>query len=126
MADARELVHHLLLLGLQLHGIGENLPFAAATVAVVSAYRLQPVRRRGNQPHEISFEITFAHLAHLHVHHIARHGLRHEQHLAIDMCKAVALGRYGLYKDIFEQWLIFLTSHINNRIYRPRGALNAL
>ena len=126
VADAFQLVHDLLLLGIELHLIGENLPFAAAAFAVVLANRLQPVGRRSHQSLYISLHKALARLAHLHVHHVARHRKRHEQHLAVDVGKTVALRRYGFDKDVFKQWFLSAASHINNCIYRPRGALNAL
>ena len=41
--DAYQLVIHLLLLRLQLHGIGKRLPFAAAACPEMAAERLKPV-----------------------------------------------------------------------------------
>ena len=49
-----------------------------------------------------------------------------KQHLAVDMGQRIALGGYGLNKDVFKQWFLFTVSHINIYTFRPRGALNAL
>ena len=106
-----QLIHHLLLFGGKLHLIGEYLPFAAATVAVVLAHRLKAVGRWFHQPLEVTFHISLAHAGNLHIHHIPGHCLRHKQNLAVYVCKAVAFGRNGFYQYILKQWLIFFPCH---------------
>ena len=97
MTNPCELVNCLLLFGGKLHSIGEALPFTAAALPEMLTNRLDPVRRRRHQPCRIAVDVTFAFAAHLHVHHVARHHARHEQHFAVIVGQCVAFGG-----DIFD------------------------
>jgi hypothetical protein len=76
------------------------------------ADRLQPVGRRFHQPLDVALHIPFAGTAHLYINYVARHGLRHEKYLAVDMGKAVALGGHGLYEDVLKQRFFSFSCHL--------------
>ena len=89
-ADAREVVKDLLLFVAQLCLVGQDLPLAAATFAVMRAVGFAAFGGRLNQTlHTRFYERVFA-FRDLQIDHIARHAIRHE---ANDVaCSAFRIG----------------------------------
>ena len=103
MADARQLVIDLLLLGLQLLLVGQGLPFAAATDAEVGTHRLRPDVTLLDKSLDGSLTIAAPLLAHAQVHDVARDDKGDEDHHLAHMGDAFTLGGNGLYGDVFQQ-----------------------
>ena len=75
--DSNQLIYNLLLFVLQLHGVGECLPFTAAASAKMAAERI--VRCGGGyQAGDISLHIASSDSGDLYIHHISGNCLRHK------------------------------------------------
>ena len=74
LADAGELVAHLLGLEAELFGVGKVLPFASSADAEMGAEGLDPQRRAVHVAYDRPLHEAAATVADLHVDQVARHG----------------------------------------------------
>ena len=110
LADATELVVHLLLLCLELLGIGKVLPLAATTDAEMLAHRLFAYVALLDEAYHFCLAVAMLLLAHLQVDNIARNGKRYEYHHIVDVCQRLALGCHSLDGYVLEYRQRFLFS----------------
>ena len=103
LADAGELVFHLLLLRLDLLLVRKVLPFATATDAEVLAHRLLSYVALLDEANYLRLAILMFFLNYLQIYHIARHAERHEDDLVIYASDALTLGCYGLDGDVLQE-----------------------
>ena len=113
MSYAHQLVINLLLLRLKLHGIGERLPFASSAYAEMAAERLYTLSGRLDHPQYETFHIVFLLFRHLHVDNVSRNGERHEKYGAVYPGKGFSFGGYRLYQNIFQNDILFFSSHFH-------------
>ena len=102
LADAGEVVYHLLLLVAQLVLVGEALPLAAAAHAEVLANGLDAAGRIAVETHHFGFGITVFLFPDLQVYHIAGHGVGHEHHEVVHLGNGLAFGSHVGDFDIFK------------------------
>jgi len=103
LADAGELVFHLLLLRLDLFLVRKVLPFATATDAEVLAHRLLSYVALLDEANHLRLAILMFFLNYLQIYHIARYAERHEDDLVIYASDALTLGCYGLDGDVLQE-----------------------
>ena len=122
LADAGELVAHLAGLEAQLLVVGQVLPLAAAANAEVRAERLDAHRRALDEPHRTPLHVTAVSLDYLYVHHVARHGHRHEDHLLLVSTHGLALGGQCRYVQTLDERVVASFSrHITNTFRQRYG-----
>ena len=110
LTDATQLVVYLLLLGLELLGIGKVLPLAAATNAEVLAHRLFAHFALLDESYHFCLAVAVLLLAHLQVDNVARNGKRHEHYHIVDVSQRLALGCHSLNSYVLEYRKRFLFS----------------
>ncbi len=119
---AVELVGHLLRLLPQLLVVGQVLPLAAAANAEVRAERLDAHRRALDEPHRTPLHVTAVPLDYPYVHHVARHGHRHEDHLLLVSTHGLALGGKCSYVQTLDERVVASFSrHITNTFRQRYG-----
>ena len=99
LTDARELVEHLLLFGLQLLLVGQVLPFAAAADAEMLAERSGAHLTLADEAHNAAFGIAVLLLHDLHVDDIAWDAERYEYDQVVVVKQALAFRSNGLDGD---------------------------
>ena len=87
LADACELVEHLLLLSLQLLLVGQILPFASAADSEMLAHWLRAYVALLDEAYYFRLAVAVFLLAYLQVNHVAGHGERHENNHVVDVCQ---------------------------------------
>jgi hypothetical protein len=107
MADAGEIVHHLLLFETQLGRVGQVLPLTAAAHAEMAAERLDTLLRAAHKADNPPNGMLLAFLDYLHIHDISRSAKRHENDHIIHSCQGVSLGSDISNGHIFKQWKVF-------------------
>ena len=85
MTDADQLVVYLLLFRLELHFVGERLPFAAAAYSEMFAERLKPMLGRFYHRLDKALHIVFLFLRNFYIHNVSRDCKFHEYYSAVDM-----------------------------------------
>ncbi len=117
LADAGELVAHLAGLEAQLLVVGQVLPLAASADAEVLAEGFGTVRRPLHVAHHGALHVAAALHADLHVHHVARHGHRHEDHHLLPAAHRLAFGgQRGYLKTLDQRVVRFLSCHRSLRL----------
>jgi hypothetical protein len=101
LADAREVVRHLLLLKLKLFFIGQALPLASATHGEVLARGFNSKVRLFVKAHDLGFSIAMLLLLDLKVNDIAWHAVGHENNQLIQLGNRLAFGGNARYGDVF-------------------------
>ena len=109
MPDAGQLVHHLLLLELQLLLIGEGLPFAPAASPVMVAERRYAQWGRLHHIYRHTLHIAAFLPVHTDIHHITGDSELDEKDLAIHPGQRISLSRYRLNLNIVQHQFIFFT-----------------
>ena len=113
-ADARQLVADLFGLEAQLLPVGQVLPLAAAADAEMLAEGLLAQRRPLHVTHDETFHVAAAFRPDLHVHDVARHGHRHEDHHVLPTPHRLAFGGERRYLEPLDQGVIrFLSCHFD-------------
>ena len=110
VADARQIVPDLRRLEFKLPFVGDVLPFASAALPEMPAHGLHPDGRIGVEGHGLALVIAAAFARHLHVHHVARHGIGHKDHPVVDPRNGLALGRHACHFHIEQHRLVFSRS----------------
>ena len=110
LSDSGQLIHHLLLLGLELVLIGQVLPFAASTNTEVAAHRFHSLLAVFHKSQHVGLGVILAFLLDPQIHHIARHGKCDKHCHVVHVGHGLALGGHGLYSHIF-QYRITLSCH---------------
>ena len=113
VGQTREGVHHLLLLPSDLLAVGEHLPLAAAAHAEMRTERSDALRTLAHEAHDATFHIRMLLAQHLHIGHIARNCVGHEEHFVVDARQSLAFGSHiGDFNSL--QYLVFflLSRHI--------------
>ena len=112
LADARQLVAHLLGLEAQLFLVGQVLPLAAPANPEMGAEGLRAQRRFSDVADHESLHEPAALGAYLHIHHIARNGQRHEHHHVVPASHRLAFGGERRYfKPLDEGIICLFASH---------------
>ena len=112
LADARELVAHLLALEAQLLVVGQVLPLAAAADTEVFAEGLHTQRRAAHVADHVTLHVAAALGPNLDVDHVARYGHRDEDHLFVPAPHRLAFGGERRYFESLEQRVIgFFACH---------------
>ena len=112
VADADELVIDLPAFRLELGGIRQGLPAAAAADAEMAAERLQAVLGRLFQAHDAAFHIILFLLADLDVDKVAGNSkLREDDGSVRRVAQGFAFGGDGFDPDVFQQQVGFLARH---------------
>ena len=111
-ADTRQVVHHLLLLVVQLRLIGENLPLASTANAIVWAESLRAFGRILVNMHGFGLSITVFFATNLQIRHITGHHVGNKDGEAVDLGQGLAFGGNIGDENFFEQgkWFL-LASH---------------
>ena len=102
VADAHELVAHLLTLGLQLHFVRQRLPAASAAHAEMPAERLEPVGGRLDHPGDEALHVVFLFLEDLDVHDVAGNGKIDKDHHSVHVREGLAFRGNGLDGHILQ------------------------
>ncbi len=95
LADARQLIAHLLGLEAQLLLVGQVLPLTSAADPEMGAEGLRAQGRTLHIAHHIPLHEAAALLANLHIHHIPRNGHRNKDHLLVPATHCLTLGCEG-------------------------------
>ena len=103
LADAREGIHHLLLLCLQLQLVGQHLPFAASADAEMGTEGRDAVGRRLHESHDLALGIAVFLFRNLDIHHISGDGKGHEDHQVLDSHQRLTLGGDSLYGHALQK-----------------------
>lgn len=120
LPDTRQLVANLRRLEGQLFGVGQVLPLAAAAYAEVLAKGFGTQRRAFHILDDVALHVAVPLRADLYIHHIARHGHRHEDHHVLPAPHGLAFGRERRYLQPLDQGVVcFLSCHISG-IVRQR------
>ncbi len=106
LADAGQLVAHLIGLEAQLLPVGQVLPLAAAADAEMLAERLGPQGRFLHIADHEPLHEAAAFGADLHVDHVTRHGQRHEHHHIVPASHSLAFGRERRYFEPLDEGVI--------------------
>ena len=113
VADADQLVVHLLPFGFELHLVGQGLPPAAAADAEMLAERLEPVRRRLDHSGDESLHIVFLLPEHLDVHDVAGDGEIDEDDHSVHVGQSLTFGGDGFDGDVLQFQVDFFPAHFN-------------
>ena len=114
MSYPRKLVEDLLLLGLQLDAVGEQLPPAASAESEMFAERLETVRRGADDAHHAGLEIILLLLYHADVDHVAGYRIFYEYDLAfLGMGDALALCSNGLHGQVLYDCFCLFSCHFS-------------
>ena len=112
LADARQLVAHLLGLEAQLLLVGQVLPLAAPANPEMGAEGLRAQRRFSDVADHESLHEPAALGAYLHIHHVARNGQRHEHHHVVPASHRLAFGGERRYFEPLDEGVIcFFSGH---------------
>ena len=112
LADARQLVAHLLGLEAQLLLVGQVLPLTAPANPEMGAESLRAQRRFSDVADHESLHEPAALGAYLHIHHVARNGQRHEHHHVVPASHRLAFGGERRYFEPLDQGVIcFFSGH---------------
>ena len=106
-----ELVPDLLLLGLELHFVGERLPFAAAAEPEMLAERLEAVLGGFLEADDEALHVVGLFLGDAYVYDIARDSRTDENHCTLVMGEGVAFCRDGFYGDVLQDEVKLFSSH---------------
>ena len=121
LADTRQLIKDLLLLGFKLLLIGQILPFAAAADAEMLAERLRTHLALLDKVDDTSFSIFVFLTVNLDIHNIAGNAEWHEDHTVVVMEKTFAFSSYGFDGDSFKNRIGFVLSAHVFAWFRCRG-----
>ena len=100
LADARQVVHHLLLLVAELFFIRQALPFATATHAEVLAERRGALLGIAMELDDFCLGIAVLLAPHLQIHHVAGHGIRHKDDEVVNLGNGFSFGSHAGDGDI--------------------------
>ena len=103
LANAAQLLLHLLLLVVYLTLVGQALPFATTAHAKVPAEGRSALGAGLNDAHNLGLGKLVFLAAHLQINHIARHGIGYEHCQAVHVGNGLALGGYIFDSDIFQK-----------------------
>ena len=110
LANASQLVVHLLLLELELLFVGQVLPLAAATHAEVLAERSRAYLTIFYESYHFALGKRMFLASQLYVADIAGHTPRHEHHHVLPVEQALTLCRHSFYRHALKQRQRFLVS----------------
>ena len=119
MANADQLVFHLLTLGFQLHFIRKRLPSAPAANAEMLAERLQTVLGGLYNALDKAFHVILFLLVYLNVHHISGHGKIYKHHHAVHVRERFAFCGHRFDGHILQHQVYPFSAHSLNKM--PTG-----
>jgi hypothetical protein len=96
------LIDHLLLLKLQLKGVGQHLPGAAPAYPEVLAKRSNPLRAVAYKPVRVTLSPVALAFSNPYIYHIAGHYFLYKYHFAIYPCQASPFGSIFFNGYIFQ------------------------
>ena len=94
LANACQLVVHLLLLGFELLLVGQVLPLASSADTEMLAHRLFAYFTLLDESYNLRLAVAVLLLAHLQVHYVARHSERNEDHHVVNMRQRFAFSSH--------------------------------
>ena len=103
LSDARQLVEYLLLLELQLLGVGQILPLAATADTEVLAEGSRAYITILYKAYYLAFGKGVLLASDLHVAHIAGHAKRHKHHQLLPVEQALPFGCHSLYRHALKE-----------------------
>ena len=103
LADAAQLLLHLLLLVVQLPLVGQALPFAAAADAEVRAEGLGALIAFLVKSHHFGFGVFVFLASHLQIYYVAGHGIGDKYSQAVHVGDGFAFSGHVLDGDIFQK-----------------------